>query len=118
MDDSWAVSKTEANLAQEKIDFTNDTHKKEVDYWKRAALGSKNEDERKQLTDQAHLRIFLAHKDAIKSGTENVYEILFYLKNNYLPHTEERAFTWDILQDDRFSFKEMSDYLIEVENMT
>ena len=51
-----------------------------MDYWKRAALGSKNEDERKRLTDQARLRIFLARKDAIKSGAENVYEILFYLK--------------------------------------
>ena len=89
-----------------------------MDYWKRAALGSKNEDERKRLTDQARLRIFLARKDTIKSGAENVYEILFYLKNNYLPHTEERAFIGDILQDDRFSFEEMSDYLIEVENMT
>ena len=35
----------------------------------------------------------------------------FYLRNNYSPHTEERAFFEDILQDDRFSFEETSDYL-------
>ena len=57
------------------------------------------------------------------SGVENVHEMLFYLRNNYSPHTEGRA--ENIPQDDRFSFEEMSDYLktfsksvIEVENMT
>ena len=29
-----------------KIDFINDAQAKEVDYWKRAALGSKNEDKK------------------------------------------------------------------------
>ena len=59
------------------------------------------------------------------SGAENVYEIFYYLKNNYSPHTEERVFIKDIPQDDRFSFQEMSDYLktfsksvMEAENMT
>ena len=42
-----------------------------------AALGSKNEDERTQLTDVAPLRVFLARKDAVKSGVENIYEMLF-----------------------------------------
>ena len=43
------------------------------------------------------------------------------MRNNYSPHTEERAF----IEDDRFSFKEMPGYLktfsksvAEVENMT
>ena len=62
---------------------------KKVDYWKRAALGSRSEDDRKRLTDQAPLRVFSACKDAVKKGAENVYEILFYLKNNYSPHTED-----------------------------
>ena len=51
--------------------------------------------------------------------------MLFYLRNNYSPHTEERAFIEDIPQDDRFSFEEISDYLKtfcksirEVENMS
>ena len=51
--------------------------------------------------------------------------MLFYLRKNYSPHTEERARIEDIPQDDRFSFEEMSDYLktfsksvIEVKNMT
>ena len=62
---------------------------------------------------------------AIKSGVENIHEMLFYLRNNYSPHTEERAFIEDIPQDDRFSFEEISDYLKtfctsirEVENMS
>ena len=65
----------------------------------------------------------MARNDAVKSGVENVHEMLFYLRNNYSPHTEERA--ENIPQDDRFSFEEMSDYLktftksvIEVKNMT
>ena len=67
----------------------------------------------------------MVRKDDAKCGVENIYEILFYLKNNYLPHIEEQTFIEDIPQDDRFSFEEMSDYLktfsksvIEVENTT
>ena len=125
MDEAWAVHKIEANLTQEKIDLINNTHAKKVDYWKRAALGGRGEDDRKRLTDQAPLRVFSARKDAVKKGAENVYQILFYLKNNYSPHTKDRAFTEDILQDDRFSFEKISDYLkpfskssIKAENMT
>ena len=66
----------------------------------------------------------MARKDAGKSNVENIYEMLFYLRKNYSPHTEERARFEDIPQDDRFSFEEMSDYLksfsksiIEVGNM-
>ena len=65
----------------------------------------------------------MARNDAVTSGVENVHEMLFYLRNNYSPHTEGRA--ENIPQDDRFSFEEMSDYLktfsksvIEVKNMT
>ena len=96
-----------------------------MDYWKRAALGGRSEDDLKRLTDQAPLRVFSARKDAVKKGAENVYQILFYLKNNYSPHTKDRAFIEDILQDDRFSFEKISDYLkpfskssIKAENMT
>ena len=84
------------------IDFINDAHSKEVDYWKRAAWGSKNEDERKQFTDLAPLRVFLTRKGAVKGGVENINEILIYLRNSYSPHTEERAFVEDIPQDNRF----------------
>ena len=45
----------------------------------------------------------MARKDAVK--------MLFYLRNNYSPHIEGWAFIEDIPQDDRFSFKEISDYL-------
>ena len=108
-----------------KYDFINAAYTEE-DYWKRAALESKNEEEKKQLTDLAPLKVLLAHKDAGKSSIENISEMLFYLKKYYSSHTEEWARIEDIPQDDRFSFEEMSDYLktfsksvIEVEeNMT
>ena len=48
----------ETNLSQEKIEFINVDYTEEVDYWKRAALGSKNEEERKQLTNLAPIRVF------------------------------------------------------------
>ena len=77
------------------------------------------------MTDLAPLRVFLTRKDAVRSSAENIHEMLFCFRNNYSPHTEEQAFIEDILQDDRFSFEEMSDYLktfsksvIEVENAT
>ena len=67
----------------------------------------------------------MALKDDRKRSVEYIYEILFYLRKNYSPHTEERGRIEDILQDYRFSFKEMPDYLktfsksvTEVENMT
>ena len=49
----------------------------------------------------------MALKDAVKSVVENVHEMLFHLRKNYSPHTEEQAFIEDIPQDDRFSFEEM-----------
>ena len=53
----------------------------------------------------------MIRKDAANSGVESIHEMLFYLRKNYSPRTEERAHIEDIPQDDRFSFKEMSDYL-------
>ena len=62
------------------------------------ALESKNENERKELTDLAPLRVFLARKAVVKNDVKNVNEIIFYLKNQYLPHNEERgAIIEDIL---------------------
>ena len=114
MCEARVVNRIEANLPQEKIDFINAAYAEEVDYWKRAALGSKNEEEIKQLTDLVALKVFLTLKDTGKSSV-----------NNYSLHTEEKACIENILQDDRFSFEEMSDYLktfsksvVEVKNMT
>ena len=84
-----AMNKIEPNLPQENIDFINDAHQKELQYWKKIALESKNEHERKQLTDLWPLRVFLACKAAVKNDVENVNEIIFYLKDQYLPHNEE-----------------------------
>ena len=58
MDEARAVHKTEVNLPQEKIDFINDAYQKELQYWKNIALASKNENERKPLTNLAPLRVF------------------------------------------------------------
>ena len=72
-------------------------HQKELHYWKNIALANNNEYERKQLTDLAPLRVFLARKAVVKNDVKNVNEIIFYLKNQYLPHNEERgAFIEDI----------------------
>ena len=38
MEEARAVNRIEANLPQEKIDFINDVHAKEVNYCKRIAL--------------------------------------------------------------------------------
>ena len=43
-------------------DFINLAYAEEVDYWKRAALGSKNEEERKQLMDLAPSKVFFGSK--------------------------------------------------------
>ena len=34
MDEAQEVNKTVVNLPQEKIDFINQTHAKEIEYWK------------------------------------------------------------------------------------
>ena len=113
MDEVRAVNKIEVNLPQEKIDFINDAHQKKFQYWKNIALASKNEHEKKQLTDLAPLRVFLARKAVVKNDVKNVNKIIFYLKNQYLLHNEERGtFIEDIpSQEDRFSFEAISDYL-------
>ena len=58
----------------------NDAHTKEEDYWKRAVLGSENEDEKKRLTDLGPSKVALARKDAARSGKENIYKMLFLFK--------------------------------------
>ena len=78
MVEAQAVNRVETSLSQEKIDFINAAYAEEVNCWKRAALGSKNEEERKQLTNLAPSRVFLARKDAGKSSTKNIYEMHFY----------------------------------------
>ena len=58
MDEASAANRLQVNLRQGKIDFVNDAHQKELQYWKNIALESKNENERKKLTDLAPLRVF------------------------------------------------------------
>ena len=89
MDEARAINKIEINLPQEKIDFINGVYQKELQYWKKIALASKNKNGKKRLTDLVPLRVFLVRKAAVQSGVENVREMLFYLKNQYLPHMEE-----------------------------
>ena len=47
-----------SKLPQDKIDFINDVHAKEADYWKRIALEGRSEDEKKQLEDLTPLKVF------------------------------------------------------------
>ena len=58
MEEARVINKIETNLSKEKIDFINGADAEEVDYWKRAALESKNEEEMKKLTNQAPSRVF------------------------------------------------------------
>ena len=110
MDDTRAVNKIYVNLPKEKMDFINDAHQKELQCYKNIALASKNENEKKQLTDLVSLRVFLAPKAVVKNDEKNVNEIIFYLKNQYIPHNEERGtFIEDIQQEDRLSFETISD---------
>ena len=46
------------NFPQEKINFINEVHQKEEEYWKKVALDNKNEDEKRQLTDLVPLKVF------------------------------------------------------------
>ena len=54
----------------------------------------------------------MARKAVVKSDAKNVNEIIFYLKNQYLPHNEEPGvFIEDIRSQEDRSFEEMSAYL-------
>ena len=58
MEEARTINKIETNLSKEKIEFINVAYTEEVDYWKSAVLEGKNEEERKQLTNQAPSRFF------------------------------------------------------------
>ena len=58
MDEAQAVNKIVVNFPQEKINFINEVHQKEEEYWKKVALDNKNEDEKRQLTDLVPLKVF------------------------------------------------------------
>ena len=47
--EAQAVNKIVVNFPQEKINFINEVHQKEEEYWKKVALDNKNEDEKRQL---------------------------------------------------------------------
>ena len=54
----------------------------------------------------------MACKAVVKNDVKNINEIIFYSKNQYLPHNEERgAFIEDIPNQEDQSFKEVSDCL-------
>ena len=82
-----SVKNGRSSTGLKKIYFINAAYAGEVDYWKRAALGNKNEEERKRLTNLAPSRIFLVRKDAGKSSDKNIHEMLFYLRKNHSTHT-------------------------------
>ena len=108
------------------MDFINHAHVEEVEYWKNVALGGRDEDERKWLTDRAPLRVFLARTDAVKK-VKNVNEIIFYLKNKYLFHNEECGSFIEVIpsREGQFTLQQMYNSITlfsktvgEVENMS
>ena len=53
----------------------------------------------------------MARKAVVKNDVKNVNEIIFYLKNQHLPHNQERgAFIEGIPNQEDQSFEEISDY--------
>ena len=79
------------------------------------------------MTDLASLRAFLARKAAVKNDVKNVHEIIFYLKNQYLPYNEAQGTSIEDIPNkrDQFLFKVIPNYLKtfsksikEVENMS
>ena len=76
MDEAKAINKIIVNLPKEKVDFINDTHQKELNYWEKIALEGKNKDEKKQVTDLAPLGAFLVRKDIVKNE-KNADNFLF-----------------------------------------
>ena len=110
MDEAKAINKIRVNLPKEKVDFINNTHQKELNYWKKIALEGKNEDEKEQLADVAPLGAFLVRKDVVKNE-KNVDETIFYLKTQYQPHNQEQEINLieDIpSQEDQFTFETIS----------
>ena len=57
MEEARAINKIETNLSKEKIDFINAAYKEEVDYQKKFALKSINEEEIKKLTNLVPSRV-------------------------------------------------------------
>ena len=53
-----AANRIKVNLTQEMIDLIDDANHKQLQYWKNIALTGENENERKELTDLAPLRVF------------------------------------------------------------
>ena len=127
MEEARAVNRIETNLSQEKIDFINAAYAGKVDYWKRAALGSKNEEMKRKGNNykSGAVKGILARKDAGKSSAKNIHKMSFYVKKKYSTQNEKQTRIDNIPQNDRFfSFEEMSNYLktysksvIEFENI-
>ena len=104
---SITINKIIVNLPKEKVDFINNTHQKELNYWKKIPLVGKNEDDKKQLMDLARLRTFLACKDVVKNEVK-IDEKILYLKTHYQPHNlhnqEQESLIDDIPNQEDFTF--------------
>ena len=105
------TKKIEIEVNQGKIGYINYAYRKEITYWKKAALERvSTESEENELIDLAPSRVSLICK--VKSTkTENNNEIIFYLKSKYSAHNEEpRIFIYDIPREEP-SFEAITDYL-------
>ena len=109
MDEAKAINKIIVNLPKEKVDFINDTHQKELNYWKKIALKGRNKDENKQLTDLAPLGAFLVCKD-VEKNKKNVDEVIFYLKSAVSTAQSRAKNNFEDVpsQEDQFIFETIS----------
>ena len=91
--------------------IVNDTHQKELNYWKKIVLEGKNEKRRsKQLMDLAPWRTFLALKDVVKNEVK-IDETIFYLKTQcqpHNPHNHQESIIDDDLNQEDFTFETKS----------
>ena len=63
MDKAPEGNKIAVNLPQEKIDFINEAHAKEIEYWKNVAFYNKNKEQRRRSPNVAPLKLSLYHRN-------------------------------------------------------
>ena len=78
----------EVDLHKEKVNFISNAYEKSLQYWKSAALMRVSENEASELIELAQRKVILASK-AKNEKFDNIEEIIFYLKSQYLRHNPE-----------------------------
>ena len=113
MDEVRATNKIKVEIHQEKVDFINDAYEKELRYWKRAALESvSTENEAKELIDLAPPSRVILIRKVKNEKMVNIDEVIFYLKSQYLAHSDEQRHFIQLPSEENIpSFEAITDYL-------